>query len=612
MSTAKDKTKGFDYDAARAAIDVRKVFQVTERAHLRRRDLFRRDLPSAKHLFRIQRKQYRELLMVAALEANLAARSSQSDFAWLKLYRQRESYARRAALVESILGTTRKQNAKLFDIKLHLTTLDDNPFDDVVPTLPLRDAPEHYYWQPRTVPTYVHPFVTDGTLPVGGLRVEFACERFMPVSIHDYRYGWDDRFLFGPIDAFVFMRCTSGEDAADGVDQAVDNKDRGGKKHPRTTKAQQKENARQLVRRQQKEQELADKRNGKRKATAAAAIARRLLDDDDISDTASQISDFDIRADAQVSPYFDESNVASSSAPSAPSKLVTPFDYAHDPSTQSSTSATSSPKKKEGKAQNKKAAYTGYVDYDDPTLPDTTELKQAEWSQRYIRGETLYWMDGSLTQNLSDNLYFDSSSIDLRSASELSVSAFNQPGSSSSVYFEEMPLDERRISLDEYFPSSPHSSIAHSLYFSSEDIPIHSNLASGETWPAADIFFSEADLPSTETPSPFATIASSDSSLYFDCNSFTTEASHMTSSQTLPEQSSYDTHDLYYSELSPASTVADTHDYYNYGYTASHDAEEKELTSAMFDTRCASPTPALDQSDISIYGNPSLGIAFIQ
>lgn len=609
MST--DKKKGFDYVAARAAIDARRVLRTYERKKLRCRDFFRRDLPYPKHLLRIQRRQYRELLVVASLEATLAARSSKSDFAWLKLYRQREAYARRAAVVQSVIGTSLRQNAKLFDIKLHLTSMDDADFDDVVPTLPLRDAPEHYYWQPRRLAPYVQPFVTDGTLPVGGLKVEFACERFMPVSIHDYRYGWDDRFLFGPIDAFVFMRCTSGEDAADGVDQAVDNKDRAGKKHPRTTKAQLRENARQQSRRQEKEKELADKRNGKRKVAAA----RRLLDeDDDVSDTASQISDFDIRADAQsvaVSPYFDESNIASSSAPSTQTKLVTPYDYAHEPSTQSITSATSSPKKKEGKAQNKKASYTGYVEYDDPTLPDPVEIQKEEWSQRYIRGETLYWMDGSLTQNLSDNLYFDSSSIDLRSASELSVSSFNQPGTSSSVYFEELPFDERRISLDDFQPSSPHSSITHSLYFSADDLPVRSNVTSGETWPAADIFFSEADMPSVESYSVPATITSSDSSIYFDCNSFTTDASHMSSSQTLYEQTSQSPRD-YFPEPSSAYTVADTQGYSSYNYFIPYETEEKELTSAMFDARCASPTPTYDQNDISIYGNPSLGIAFIQ
>lgn len=608
--------KGFDFKAARAAIDARKIFQVIERNRLRDRSRFRRDLPSPKHLERVARLAYRELLFVAALEANLKARASKSDWAWLKLYRQRESYARRETLVESILGGSRTRKAKIFDLKIHLSSANNTQiFEDVVPTLPLSEAPQHYYWQPRIKP-YVQPFVTDGSLPIGGLKVEFPSERFMPVSIHDYLDIWNERLFMDPIDAFVLMRCTGGEQASDSADQAVDNRSVGGKKHPRSNKAKERVNAKQQARSKKIEQQFADKRAAKRKM--ATKVSRLLDDDVSESDSVSDISevsnphDIHLAGQHASSPFFDESNIASSSAPPAHSGFVTSYDYAHDSTAQNTASASSSPSKKEGKAQNKKASYTPYVDYDDPTLADPEETKQEAWSVRYLRGDTLYWMDGSLRENLAENLYFDSSSIDLREASELSAASFNIPSSASSVYFEELPLDERRISLDDYFPTSPHSTMADSLYFSMEDIPTHaySNTASGESWPVTeDIFFSEANLVSHETQDSFTTVSSSGSSIYFDYDSFTADEAPLTSSQTFPEEQS----SCYFSE--PPTALAPLADSLYYATQDSHSyqaSDTAELTSAMFDTRCSSPTPAHDQNDLSIYGNPSLNIAFIQ
>lgn len=610
-------SKKFDYAAARAAIDARRIMQVIEKRHLRRRENIRRDLPSARHLMRVARHQYRGLLVMAALEANLAARKNKSDYAWIRLLNQRDSYARRENLVQSIIGGSKR--AKLFDIKLHLSSAaDTDPFDDAVPTLPLREIAAPYYWQPRIRP-YTAPYVTDGSLPIGGLRVEYSGERFTPVSIHDYMFDlWSDRRLFDPIDAFVFMRCTGGEEAADGVDGAINRAVRG-KKHPRSAKAQDRENQRKQTRAREAEAELAKKRNASRKSKAK--LARALLRDDITeSDTYSQLSQADIDsivADIETidkpSPFFDESNIASSSAPSAPATgFVTPYDYAHASSSQTAVPATSSPKKKEGKAQNKKASYTAYVDYDDPTLPNPKEVQQEAWRDRYLRGETLYWMDGSLTENLAENLYFDSSSIDLRAASEFSISDSFQSTSASSVYFEELPVDERRISLDDFHPASLHSSFSHSLYFSNDDIPVHSTATSGDSWKTADIFFSEADLPSQDHHSAPHTMTSSNSSIYFDCNSFATNNTPLTSSQsfTVEEPKS----DPYFSQLDSTTQSSLTMTYvpYSFDYNTPQTVEETQLTSAMFDARCASPTATHDQFDTSIYGNPSAGIAFIQ
>lgn len=557
--------------------------------------VFRRNEPTDRFLLSLARRAYRELLHLAQMEAEVALRNCKTDWAWQKLFRQREAYLRRANRMESSFKHSRGQPTKLFNIEFHLQTPGGEHFEDVLPTS-APDVEERQLWQPTWLPVEKE-YVTIGTVPLGGFRVYNGENRFKPCSIFDYEERWSDRLLTGPIEYFLYMRVTGGEEACDASDRAIDNRRIAGKCH-------------QVSQRASTQQKLA----------AVKKNAKRLRKNE-----KSKVVDTKL---ARLAERFDEEEedaLSEISSQTSATGFVTSYDYTIDNQQHVEPEVVSIPaspdSQKSRKAQNKKASYTPYVEYDDPTVPsaeDLEEAKKAEWRERYLRGDTLYWQDAPLSSALGDNLYFDSSSIDasLRTASEFEIDSIDQ-STHSSVFFEGLPSaddERRRFSLDDFQPSS-----SVSVYFDDTSYAYAhtSTHTSGDTWKtcsfgssATDIFFSEADLPAARAAkSPLDTLRSSSSSIYFECDSSAPITSSLASqdgeeSHYSPPNVTFDFADQYTTPLAQALANT-TFDQY---IAPEQEAKEAPQTSSLF----LSPHSTNDQFDAAIYGNPSLRMEFIQ
>jgi hypothetical protein len=531
--------------------------------------------PAARHLMKMERSKLRTLRVLAMIEANLFYKrdflDSLRDFAWERLYLQREASLRKLARYEAACGTS---FTKLFDIRYHLSTPGGVSFNDATAYYPLRPVAEQPYWEPVWNP-YRPLEVTDGSMVVGDLRIYEKEERFQPISaeLFEREYPWDSRILAGPIGAFLRMRCTSGESASDGADQAVPDKAIKGKKHPRRPTSRSAVKA----------------KNKKEKATAAgnakkAASTNPSLSANQASPPVSGFVD-----------YFDYGDAAPSYS----------WDYA-DPNAPPSTGA-----KKE-----KPPTFAPYVEYDDPTLPtpeDLAEEKRKDWNERYIRGETLYgWTDGSLTDTLSSNLYFEQSPS-LRSTSEFVIS---DTSSTSSVYFDSVPAAQGTNGQDfSHLSSSP--SNASPLYFDPSTLPTHTSsfTSSDASWmslanTATDIFFSESDISRFDQDDLESLVSSCEDSIYYDHLS-------VTSSQTAADQSWFGleevaegdrSSDLYFS-LSSTSILSPL---------ASQLSKPSEFISDAPDISIditSMPQSAFHYekpASLSMFGNPSLAFEIVQ
>jgi len=225
------------YDPAKVRqneIEARKLRFEVKISERRARRAKRRPIafgPATRLLLKAERRHLKAMRVMAMIEASMAYRKEFRDFAWFKLYMQRESYLRNKDRHEEVAGTS---FTKLFDIKYHLTTTNGDSFDDMKVYYPLAPIDPQEYWQPSWNP-YQPQIVTDGSTVVGDVRVYDPEERFSPISaeLFEREYYWESRFLNGPIEAFIRMQCTTGEAASDGADQAVPDKKVAGKKHPR-------------------------------------------------------------------------------------------------------------------------------------------------------------------------------------------------------------------------------------------------------------------------------------------------------------------------------------------------------------------------------------------
>jgi hypothetical protein len=500
-------------------------------------------IPSQKHNFKEEKRKQREIRTLACVQAQLEARKESrwqtvQDFAFSKFMVQRESYVRYELWTSELLGMDR---TKLFDISLHLSTPQGLLFEEPVIPLPLREVHRRHHWQPRIRP-YRPVFVTDGSKAVGEIPIERS-RRFLAASarLFSRRFPLNSRFINGPSVAFLSMRTTSGEEGAESKDAAAPNKVIKGKKWRRNK---------------------TDKPTGPKPASKAPVdiFAAYRHDPDDWSigdeeDTGSDWGDPDPDRDEEIT-----------TAPKIERK----------------------PKNKNKNKKTKAPTFAEYVDYDDPTLPTSEDIaieKHNQWHQRYIRGDTLYWQEDSLTETLTSHLYFDDSSVP---TSHYDPVTFIPDSQTSDIYFDEQLT--RSASSDTSWFSIPDQGSDSTLYFSEQDIAasqhtpdLNSLISSGDS-----IYFESTPSLSATSPLGYSGVVASDSdSLYFhsitppdlqDLGYFDTCSPLMTSSVELTSSTSS------FSPRSQSSFI-----------------EEGGHCYASFIT-----------NDTSVYGNSSLSFSYVE
>ena len=542
---AMQRQKKLDAEAKK----MRKQVKVMEKSLRKAAKIDYSHLPSYRHNFKLEKRAMRENRMMAAMQAQMMARNESrwqkvEDFAFFKFTVQRESYVRYEVWTSELLGRDR---AKLFDIAIHLSTPGGQEFSEPEISFPLREIHRRHYWTPKWRP-YRPAFVTDGSKAVGEIPIDRA-RRFLAATAKLFARKFEgSRFIKGPSQAFLTMRTESGEDAASSTDVAAPQKAINGKK-----------------RRQNRDKLKQAPAPAKSTKTAVDIFADYYHDPDEWSiasdsDTGSNWGDPD---------PSEETPPATSSAGSELRIL-----------SKKKQQAAEKLKKKKDK---KTPTFAAYVEYDDPTQPtaaDIAEAKHADWHERYIRGDTLYWQQDSLTKTLTTSLYFDDSYVTPASPHPESL----VPDSRHSDLYFDKPL-ERSNSSDSSWLTVPETT----LYFSEHDVSAstHSNDISSLISSGESIYFESTSI-SSKTTTDFSAVISKDSdSLYY-------------LSVTPP-----DTQDLGYFDTRTSSVTSSIE------FTSSDTFSPRSQSSSFYEDggHCYASSFA---NDTSLYGNPSMGISYLE
>lgn len=182
-------------------------------------------------------RQKKESRFLASLQTHLTLNN---DFAFWKLYMQRETYERNFQY--NLENGSHKRRGMIFDIKYHLTTPNGKQIDNEFAFFPLRPVHKQRHFIPKWKP-YVPEYVTDGSEPIGYEPVDFE-DRFILLparEAEDYHDPTESRFILGPTRAFLTMRCTGADGVIEASDPPVPDKAVKGK--ARTARAQLKKRA---------------------------------------------------------------------------------------------------------------------------------------------------------------------------------------------------------------------------------------------------------------------------------------------------------------------------------------------------------------------------------